>query len=139
MSSGQARSDLSGLPVFWNKCVTGLALYKALILPTTGLASRRCRCSAGRRVIIRLIFDVEIPMGNQVSDNEKMLARFQALKKSQHWLAGYIDDLLTAHHLSGSIDFSAAERLLSAEKGPVRKGSGDHAAHVATLRRADSG
>jgi len=60
-------------------------------------------------------------MSNQVSDDEKMLARFQALKKSQHWLAAYIEDLLTTHHLSGSIDFSAAEQLLSAEKDQFEK------------------
>jgi hypothetical protein len=60
-------------------------------------------------------------MLNQVSDNEKMLARFRALKKSQHWLAGYIEDLLSAHHLSGSIDFSAAEQLLAAEKDQFEK------------------
>jgi len=60
-------------------------------------------------------------MLNQVSDNEKMLARFRALKKSQHWLAGFIEDLLSAHHLSGGIDFSAAEQLLSAEKDQFEK------------------
>jgi len=60
-------------------------------------------------------------MPDQVSDREKMLARFQALKKSQHWLAAYIEDLLSAHHLSGGLDFGAAERLLSAEKTQFEK------------------
>jgi hypothetical protein len=60
-------------------------------------------------------------MANHVSDDEKMLARFQALKESQHWLAAYIEDLLTAHHLSGGIDFSAAEQLLSAERDQFEK------------------
>ena len=55
-------------------------------------------------------------MAHPVSDDEKMLARFQALKKSQHWLAAYIEDLLSEYHLSGGIDFGAAEQLLSAEK-----------------------
>jgi hypothetical protein len=64
---------------------------------------------------------LESSMSNQVSDDEKMLARFQALKKSQHWLAAYIEDLLSAHHLSGGIDFSAAEQLLSAEKDQFEK------------------
>jgi hypothetical protein len=60
-------------------------------------------------------------MTNQVSDDEKMLARFQALKKSQHWLAAYIEDLVSVHYLSGGIDFSAAEQLLSAEKNQFEK------------------
>lgn len=60
-------------------------------------------------------------MANPISADDKMLARFQALKKSQHWLAAYIEDLLSAHHLSGGIDFSAAERLLSAEKDQFEK------------------
>jgi hypothetical protein len=55
-------------------------------------------------------------MVTQVLDEEKVLSRFQALMKSEHWLATYIRDLLSAHDLSGSVDFSAAEQLLSAEK-----------------------
>jgi len=54
-------------------------------------------------------------MVNQ-ADEEKALSRFQSLMKSEHWLATYIRDLLSAHDLSGGLDFSAAEQLLSAEK-----------------------
>ena len=59
-------------------------------------------------------------MVNQ-ADEEKALARFQSLMKSEHWLATYIRDLLSAHDLSGSVDFSAAEQLLSAEKEQFEK------------------
>jgi len=55
-------------------------------------------------------------MVTQVLDEEKAVARFQALMRSDHWLATYIRDLLSAHDLSGSIDFSAAEQLLAAER-----------------------
>jgi hypothetical protein len=55
------------------------------------------------------------------ADEEKALARFQALMKSDHWLATYIRDLLSAHDLSGSVDFSAAEQLLSAEREQFEK------------------
>jgi hypothetical protein len=59
-------------------------------------------------------------MVNQ-ADEEKALSRFQSLMKSEHWLATYIRDLLSAHDLSGSVDFSAAEQLLSAEKEQFEK------------------
>jgi len=59
-------------------------------------------------------------MVNQ-ADEEKALMRFQALMKTEHWLATYIRDLLSAHDLSGSVDFSAAEQLLSAEREQFEK------------------
>jgi len=59
-------------------------------------------------------------MVNQ-ADEEKALSRFQSLMKSEHWLATYIRDLLSAHDLSGGLDFSAAEQLLSAEKEQFEK------------------
>lgn len=55
------------------------------------------------------------------ADEEKALSRFQALMKTEHWLATYIRDLLSAHDLSGSVDFSAAEQLLSAEREQFEK------------------
>ena len=55
-------------------------------------------------------------MGIQTLDEEKALSRFQGLVKSEHWLATYIKDLLSAHDLSAGIDFGTAEQLLSAEK-----------------------
>ena len=55
-------------------------------------------------------------MGIQTLDEEKALSRFQGLLKSEHWLATYIKDLLSAHDLSAGIDFGTAEQLLSAEK-----------------------
>jgi len=55
------------------------------------------------------------------ADEEKALSRFQSLMKSEHWLATYIRDLLSAHDLSGGLDFSAAEQLLSAEKEQFEK------------------
>lgn len=62
----------------------------------------------------------EHPLVNP-ADEEKALSRFQALMKSEHWLATYITDLLSAHDLSGSVDFSAAEQLLSAEREQFEK------------------
>ncbi len=59
-------------------------------------------------------------MVNQ-ADEEKALSRFQSLMKSEHWLATYIRDLLSAHDLSGGLDFSAAEQLLSAEREQFEK------------------
>lgn len=41
--------------------------------------------------------------------------------KSEHWLATYIKDLLSAHDLSAGIDFGTAEQLLSAEKDQFEK------------------
>ena len=67
-------------------------------------------------------------MGIQILDEEKALSRFQGLMKSEHWLATYIKDLLSAHDLSAGIDFSTAEQLLSAEKGQFEK-------DLATARR----
>jgi hypothetical protein len=55
-------------------------------------------------------------MGIQTLDEEKALSRFQGLMKSEHWLATYVKDLLSAHDLSAGIDFGTAEQLLSAEK-----------------------
>jgi hypothetical protein len=55
-------------------------------------------------------------MGIQTLDEEKALSRFQGLMKSEHWLATYIKDLLSAHDLSAGIDFGTAEQLLFAEK-----------------------
>jgi hypothetical protein len=55
-------------------------------------------------------------MGIQTLDDEKALSRFQGLIKSEHWLATYIKDLLSAHDLSAGIDFGTAEQLLSAER-----------------------
>jgi len=55
-------------------------------------------------------------MSTQVLDEEKTVARLQALIKSEHWLASYVSDLLSAHDLSAGIDFRTAEQLLSAEK-----------------------
>lgn len=60
-------------------------------------------------------------MGIQTLDQEKALSRFQSLLKSEHWLASYIKDLLSAHDLSAGIDFSTAEQLLSAEKEQFEK------------------
>jgi len=60
-------------------------------------------------------------MDNQVLDEEKALSRFQALIRSEHWLATYINDLLSAHDLSAGIDFSTAGQLLSAEREQFEK------------------
>jgi hypothetical protein len=60
-------------------------------------------------------------MGIQTLDEEKALSRFQGLMKSEHWLATYIKDLLSAHDLSAGIDFGTAEQLLSAEKDQFDK------------------
>ncbi len=55
-------------------------------------------------------------MGIQTLDEEKALSRFNGLIKSEHWLASYVKDLLSAHDLSAGIDFVTAEQLLAAEK-----------------------
>ncbi len=55
-------------------------------------------------------------MSTQVLDEEKTIARLQTLIKSEHWLASYVSDLLSAHDLSAGIDFRTAEQLLAAEK-----------------------
>jgi hypothetical protein len=60
-------------------------------------------------------------MGNQILDEEKTLGRLQALVRSEHWLATYVSDLLSAHDLSAGIDFRTAEQLLSAEKEQFEK------------------
>jgi len=60
-------------------------------------------------------------MGIQTSDDEKALSRFQGLMKSEHWLATYIKDLLSAHDLSAGVDFGTAEQLLTAEKDQFEK------------------
>ena len=60
-------------------------------------------------------------MGNQILDEEKTLARLQALMRSEHWLATYVSDLLSAHDLSAGIDFRTAEQLLAAEREQFEK------------------
>ena len=55
-------------------------------------------------------------MSTQVLDEEKTIARLQSLIKSEHWLATYVSDLLSAHDLSAGIDFRTAEQLLGAER-----------------------
>jgi hypothetical protein len=55
-------------------------------------------------------------MSTQVLDEEKTITRLQSLIKSEHWLATYVSDLLSAHDLSAGIDFRTAEQLLGAEK-----------------------
>ena len=55
-------------------------------------------------------------MSTQVLDEEKTIARLQTLIKSEHWLASYVSDLLSAHDLSAGIDFRTAEQLLASEK-----------------------
>ncbi len=60
-------------------------------------------------------------MSNQVLDEEKSLARLQTLIRSEHWLATYISDLLSAHDLSDGIDFRTAEQLLAAEREQFEK------------------
>ena len=67
-------------------------------------------------------------MGIQTLDEEKALSRFNTLIKSEHWLATYVKDLLSAHDLSAGIDFGTAEQLLSAEKEQFDK-------DLATARR----
>ena len=41
--------------------------------------------------------------------------------RSEHWLATYVSDLLSAHDLSAGIDFRTAEQLLAAEKEQFEK------------------
>jgi hypothetical protein len=60
-------------------------------------------------------------VSTQILDEEKTLARLQALMRSEHWLATYVSDLLSAHDLSAGIDFRTAEQLLSAEKEQFEK------------------
>jgi len=60
-------------------------------------------------------------MGNQILDEEKTLSRLQSLMRSEHWLATYVSDLLSAHDLSAGIDFRTAEQLLAAEKEQFEK------------------
>jgi len=60
-------------------------------------------------------------VGTQVLDEEKTLYRLQGLMRSEHWLATYVSDLLSAHDLSAGIDFRTAEQLLSAEKEQFEK------------------
>ena len=55
-------------------------------------------------------------MVNYTMDEEKVLSQFQNLIRSEHWLASYVRDLLSAHELSAGIDFNAAGQLLAAEK-----------------------
>lgn len=55
-------------------------------------------------------------MVNYTMDEEKALSQFQNLMRSEHWLASYMRDLLSAHELSAGIDFNAATQLLSAER-----------------------
>lgn len=67
-------------------------------------------------------------MAIQTLDEEKASSRFNSLIKSDHWLATYVKDLLSAHDLSAGIDFATAEQLLSAEKEQFEK-------DLATARR----
>ena len=60
-------------------------------------------------------------MATHVLDEEKALSRFHELMKSEHWLATYISDLLSAHDLSAGVDFSTAAQLLAAEKEQFEK------------------
>lgn len=60
-------------------------------------------------------------MGSHILDEEKTLARLQALMRSEHWLATYVSDLLSAHDLSAGIDFRTAEQLLAAEREQFEK------------------
>ncbi len=60
-------------------------------------------------------------MAIQTLDEEKASSRFNTLMKSEHWLATYVKDLLSAHDLSAGIDFATAEQLLSAEKEQFEK------------------
>jgi len=55
-------------------------------------------------------------MVNHTLDEEKAFSQFQTLMKSEHWLATYVRDLLSAHDLAAGIDFNTASQLLSAEK-----------------------
>lgn len=54
-------------------------------------------------------------LGDQFHDDRKMLSRFEALMKSQHWLGTYIANLVAAYDRSGDLDFKAAEQLLVSE------------------------
>ena len=63
----------------------------------------------------------ETSVPNQALDEEKTLARLQTLVRSEHWLATYVSDLLSAHDLSAGIDFRTAEQLLAAEKEQFEK------------------
>jgi len=67
-------------------------------------------------------------MDRRALDYEKAQSRFNLLISSDHWLAMYVSDLLSAHDLSGGIDFKAAEQLLAAEKEEFEK-------DLATARR----
>ena len=67
-------------------------------------------------------------MDHRALDSEKALSRFHMLINSEHWLAMYVSDLLSAHDLSDGIDFKTAEQLLSAEKAEYEK-------DLATARR----
>jgi hypothetical protein len=60
-------------------------------------------------------------LGNQILDEEKTLARLQSLMRSEHWLATYVGDLLSAHDLSAGIDFRTAEQLLAVEREQFEK------------------
>jgi hypothetical protein len=60
-------------------------------------------------------------MDHRALDYEKAQSRFNNLINSEHWLAMYVSDLLSAHDLSGGIDFKTAEQILSAEKEEFEK------------------
>jgi hypothetical protein len=60
-------------------------------------------------------------MDHRALDYEKAQSRFNTLINSEHWLAMYVSDLLSAHDMSDGIDFKTAEQLLSAEKEEFEK------------------
>jgi hypothetical protein len=60
-------------------------------------------------------------LDHRALDYERALSRFNTLINSEHWLAMYVSDLLSAHELSDGIDFHTAEQLLSAEKQEFEK------------------
>ena len=67
-------------------------------------------------------------MANQVLDEEKTLARPQTLMRSEHWLATYVGDLLSAHDLSAGIDFRTAEQLLAPKRNSSKRTWPSHGA-----------
>jgi hypothetical protein len=79
------------------------------------------RTSVGSGAVSSNHHHLRFSVGNQVLDEEKTLARLQTLMRSEHWLATYVSDLLSAHDLSAGIDFRTAEQLLAAEKEQFEK------------------
>jgi len=50
-----------------------------------------------------------------------IIAEFDKISQSGHWLGNLITDLINAHKLSGGIDFRTAEMLLQQEKEALEK------------------